>query len=39
MREFVLTAEKENVIQGTIDRLSEVGRFYGIERNLKGKLR
>jgi hypothetical protein len=39
MQEFVLTAEEETVIQGMINRLGEVGRLCGMERNLKGKLR
>jgi hypothetical protein len=37
--EFVLIAEEETVLQGMIDRLSEVGKRCGMERNVKEKLR
>jgi hypothetical protein len=37
--ELVLMAEEETVLQGKIDRLSEVGRRCGMERNVKEKLR
>ena len=36
---FVLIAEEETVLQGMIDRLSEVGKRFGMERNVKEKLR
>ena len=36
--EFVLVAEEETVLQGMIDRLSEVGKLCGAERNVKEKL-
>jgi hypothetical protein len=31
----VLLAKKEAVIQGTIDRLTEIGRRYGMEMNVE----
>jgi hypothetical protein len=33
--EFVLIAEEETVLQNMIDRLSEVGKICGMERNVK----
>ena len=36
--EFVLIAEEETVLQGMINRLSEVGKRCGMERNVKEKL-
>jgi hypothetical protein len=39
MQEFVLKAEEDTVLQGMIDRLSEVGRFCAMETNVKGKPR
>ena len=32
---FVLLGKEETVIQGTMDRLAEVGRYNGIERNVE----
>jgi hypothetical protein len=36
--DFVLLAREEKVLQGVVDRLSEIGRLYGMEMNV-GKLR
>jgi predicted regulator of amino acid metabolism with ACT domain len=33
--DFVLLAEEEAVLQGLIDRLIEIGRYYGIEMNVE----
>jgi predicted nucleic acid-binding Zn ribbon protein len=37
--EFVVIAEEETVLQGMIDRLSEVGERCGMESSVKKKLR
>jgi hypothetical protein len=33
--DLVLLARKENVLQGTVDRLIEIGRCYGMEMNVE----
>jgi hypothetical protein len=33
--DLVLMAKKETVIQGTIDKLIEIGRCYGMEMNVE----
>jgi len=33
--DFVLMAKEEAVLQGTIDKLNEIGRCYGMEMNVE----